>query len=212
MVLGNLVIETTGGLFWQYWNCTGWKQVRDASSWPGMRFLLGKVTWITHVSKSTSLALSSVVSSSWGELYNAAGDRRPWIQASSWQWCTESLRRVRLWSNREAQTSSWPWSSPQSQDWIHRAGCWEWCSLTKESSTEMSGTLGAWLTARPHNKVTEWGPRPQPLGPYAQLLVERGRQLPKQHVDHPLSFLLTIARKPDDSPVLLPQITSMGLW
>ena len=76
-----------------------------------------------HVSKSTSLALSSVVSSSWEEFNNAVGDWRQWIWASTWQRYPESLRCVRVWSNRDAQTRSWPWSSPQSLDWIHREGC-----------------------------------------------------------------------------------------
>ena len=55
-----------------------------------------------HVSKSTSLALSSVVSSSWEEFNNAVGDWRQWIWASTWQWYPESLRCVRVWSNRDA--------------------------------------------------------------------------------------------------------------
>ena len=69
-----------------------------------------------HVSESTSLALSSVVTSSWEEFNNAVGDWRQRIWASTWQWYPESLRCVRVWCNSGAQTRSWPWSSPQSLD------------------------------------------------------------------------------------------------
>lgn len=118
--------------------------------------------WPMSTSNSISLALRSMVKGppSQEEL-NVIGDRIPWVQATTWQLCTECyggcVALEKQGSTGQVVALEWPTvSGLNSRRGVDR----EWRSLTKEPKHSL-GTLGFGWEPSPigsHSEGTEQGP------------------------------------------------------